>query len=110
MIPCRPRCVRFALMGRSVSDTTSGGLSLEPFRGLRPQVGDDRLGRLLCPPYDVIDASLRDRLLTADPDNAVAVVLPEPTPAGYARAAARLDAWVRDGRYAADPEPTLYVY
>ena len=86
------------------------GLSLEPFRGLRPQVNDDRLGRLLCPPYDVIDAALRDRLLAADPDNAVAVVLPEPTPEGYAGAAARLDAWVRDGRYAPDPRPALYVY
>jgi uncharacterized protein (DUF1015 family) len=86
------------------------GLSLEPFRGLRPQVSDDQLGRLLCPPYDVIDGSLRDQLLAADPDNAVAVVLPEPTPEGYAGAAARLDGWVRDGRYAPDPKPTLYVY
>ena len=85
-------------------------MSLEPFRGLRPQVSDDRLGRLLCPPYDVIDEALREQLLAADPDNAVAVVLPEPTPAGYANAAARLDGWVRDGRYAADAEPTLYVY
>jgi uncharacterized protein (DUF1015 family) len=94
----------------AAAETPAPGLSLAPFRGLRPQVTDDRLGRLLCPPYDVIDASLRDQLLAADPDNAVAVVLPEPTPEGYAGAAARLDSWVRDGRYSPDREPALYVY
>jgi uncharacterized protein (DUF1015 family) len=86
------------------------GLSLEPFRGLRPRAAGEELGRLLCPPYDVIDASLRDRLLAADPDNAVAVILPEPTPDGYAAAARQLDAWVGAGRYAPDAEPALYVY
>jgi uncharacterized protein (DUF1015 family) len=86
------------------------GLSLDPFRGLRPTIADDRLGKLLCPPYDVIDPGLRDQLLAADRDNAVAVVLPEPTPEGYAAAGARLERWVRDGRYAPDPQPVLYVY
>ena len=97
-------------MSGSEPRSTSGGLSLEPFRGLRPQVDDDRLGRLLSPPYDVIDAATRERLLAADPENAVAVVLPEPSPAGYAEAAATLDRWVADGLYAVDPEPALYVY
>lgn len=70
----------------------------------------DRLGRLLCPPYDVIDAQTRERLLADDPDNAVAVVLPDPTPEGYADAAAHLQRWVDTGLYAADPAPALYVY
>jgi uncharacterized protein (DUF1015 family) len=94
----------------AAAETPAPGLSLEPFRGLRPRVSEAQLGRALCPPYDVIDAQLRDKLLAADPDNAVAVVLPEPSPEGYAGAAERLDAWVRDGRYAPDPEPALYVY
>src|SRR4051794_15103692 len=97
-------------MSAAAAESPAPGLSLEPFRGLRPRVSDDELGRVLCPPYDVIDAALRDQLLTVDPDNAVAVVLPEPTPEGYAGAAERLDEWVRNGRYAPDPEPTLYVY
>jgi uncharacterized protein (DUF1015 family) len=90
--------------------TALRGLSLEPFRGLRPHVDTDRLGRLLCPPYDVIDANRKSQLLSADPDNAVSVVLPEPTPAGYAEAAARLQGWVDSELYAVDPEPALYVY
>lgn len=97
-------------MTAAAAETPAPGLSLEPFRGLRPRVSHEQLGRLLCPPYDVIDASLRKELLAADPDNAVAVVLPDPTPEGYAGAAHRLDAWVRAGRYAPDPEPALYVY
>lgn len=79
-------------------------------RGLRPRVADERLGRLLCPPYDVIDAATRARLLAADPDNAVAVILPDPTPAGYAHAAQLLGEWVETGIYAPDDVAALYVY
>lgn len=68
------------------------------------------LGLRLCPPYDVIDTQTRQRLLAQDPDNAVAVILPDPTPEGYAGAARQLDEWVVDGRYAVDPDATLYVY
>jgi uncharacterized protein (DUF1015 family) len=92
------------------AQTALRGLSLEPFRGLRPRVDRARLGRLLCPPYDVIDPSRRSQLLSGDPDNAVAVVLPDPTPAGYADAATRLQHWVDSGLYAVDADPALYVY
>jgi uncharacterized protein (DUF1015 family) len=86
------------------------GLSLAPFRALRPRVDGVRLGKLLCPPYDVIDAGAREKLIAGDPDNAVAVILPEPNPEGYAAAADKLDRWVRDGLYAVDETPALYVY
>src|SRR5579875_2828548 len=97
----------------AVSDgggSASRGLSLAPMRALRPHVDATRLGRLLSPPYDVIDADLRRELLAADPDNAVAVVLPDPTPAGYAHAAQTLSRWVADGTYAVDDKPAIFVY
>lgn len=97
-------------MGPSATDIENRGLSLAPFRGLRPTVESPRLGRLLSPPYDVIDPATRESLLAADPDNAVAVVLPEPTETGYATAAHTLETWVADGLYRVDPEPALYVY
>ncbi|MFN2560888.1 MAG: DUF1015 domain-containing protein [Jatrophihabitans sp.] len=97
-------------MGEPADQDSPGGLSLAPFRGLRPRVDDTRLGDLLSPPYDVIDADQRSRLLAQDPDNVVAVVLPDPTPDGYAEAAERLNAWVDQGLYATDDEPALYVY
>jgi uncharacterized protein (DUF1015 family) len=97
-------------VGSGAGTAGSRGLSLAPFRGLRPRVDPQRLGSLLSPPYDVIDAPLRERLLANDLDNAVAVILPEPTADGYAAAAATLDRWLADGLYAVDEEPALYVY
>lgn len=61
-----------------MSDLPVPGLSLAPFRGLRFTADEARLGRLLCPPYDVIDARTRSTLIESDPDNVVRVVLPEP--------------------------------
>jgi uncharacterized protein (DUF1015 family) len=97
-------------MEASSENEPSDGLSLAPLRALRPHVDQARLGRLLCPPYDVIDADLRARLLAEDADNAVAVILPRPDAGGYADAAQRLDAWVRDGLYQLDDTPSLFVY
>jgi uncharacterized protein (DUF1015 family) len=88
----------------------SAGLSLEPFRALRPVADRARLGRILSPPYDVIDPETRQRLLAADPDNVVRVILPDPTPDGYAAAARELEQWVDNGAYAVDDAPALYVY
>ena len=86
------------------------GLSLEPFRAVRPRVDDGRLGALLSPPYDVIDPSTRAALLAADPANAVRVVLPEPPDEGYAEAARTLESWLDSGTYGVDDTPALYVY
>jgi uncharacterized protein (DUF1015 family) len=83
--------------------------SLAPFRALRYAVPSERLGRLLCPPYDVIDADARAELVAQDPDNAVTVILPE-GPDRYAGAAARLSAWLEDGLMRADAVPAVYVY
>jgi len=88
----------------------AGGLSLEPFRAVRPRVDDARLGALLSPPYDVIDPATRAALLAADPANAVRVVLPDPTDEGYAEAARTLESWLANGTYGVDDTPALYVY
>ena len=96
-----------------MSAPQSFGLSLTAFRGLRFAAEPDRLGSLLCPPYDVIDAATRRQLVAADPDNVVRIVLPEPDSADadpYVTAAALLDSWVSDGVLHVDSEPTLYVY
>jgi len=90
----------------------SSGLSLAPFRALRPSVDADRLGKLLCPPYDVIDDEERAQLLKLDPDNAVGIILPRPDGGAdaYAVAARRLAHAVRSGLFAVDPDPALYIY
>jgi uncharacterized protein (DUF1015 family) len=87
-------------------------LVLEPFRAIRPQADGAALARVLCPPYDVIDPAQRARLLEADPENAVAVILPEAPNGGdpYQGAADRLDRWISDGRFAVDADRAVYVY
>lgn len=95
-----------------MSASSARGLSLHPFRALRPRVDSERLGSILCPPYDVIDDATRAGLLANDADNAVRVVLPETTDGTdpYQAAAQQLDRWVTSGLLAPDAEPALYVY
>ena len=90
----------------------SSGLLLHPFRALRPSVDGERLGRLLCPPYDVIDDRQREQLLAADPENAVAIILPAEGDGDdrYAAAARRLDRQMDSGLLTVDHQPALYVY
>lgn len=92
-----------------------GGLVLAPFRAWRyADTADNRLARLLCPPYDVIDAEQQAALENADPHNAVHLILPrddssEPD-SRYRRAARTLTAWRTDGVLTRDPAPAIYVY
>jgi uncharacterized protein (DUF1015 family) len=71
------------------------------------------------PPYDVIDAAERQRLLGRSPYNAVAIDLPKPfdpadpdfEPAGdpYEEAARRIDAWRAEGVLVADAEDSVWA-
>ena len=82
----------------------------------------DRVGSLdavAAPPYDVIDAAGRARLLQRSPYNAVAIDLPKPfdpadpdsDPEGdpYAKAARTIDAWRAEGVLVADSEPAFWA-
>jgi uncharacterized protein (DUF1015 family) len=77
------------------------------------------LGAVASPPYDVIDAAGRARLLDRSPYNAVAIDLPVPfdpadpasRPVGdpYEDAARRIDAWRAEGVLVADPEEAVWA-
>jgi uncharacterized protein (DUF1015 family) len=94
------------------SSSPGEGLELRPFRAVRPALGGERLGLVLCPPYDVIDPDERESLEKQDPVNAVRIVLPrgEAGEDPYRTAAALLSSWVADGAYRVDADPALYVY
>jgi uncharacterized protein (DUF1015 family) len=86
---------------------------VRPFRGLRYGATAD-LDRLVSPPYDVLGVAQAAALRARDPFNAVHLDLPvgpgeEPTPAAYAAAAERLDAWRRDGVLERESEPVFYL-
>jgi uncharacterized protein (DUF1015 family) len=93
---------------------------VRPFKALHYDL--DTVGSLdavAAPPYDVIDAAGRARLLRRSPYNAVAIDLPKPfdpaDPASdpssdpYAAAAAAIEAWLADGALVADREPSIWA-
>lgn len=90
---------------------------IQPFRGVRYDIA--RVGAMsdvVAPPYDVIDASLQERLYQASPHNIVRLELNREEPGDnatqnrYTRAARSLREWTRDGILRQDDHPTLYVY
>ncbi len=90
---------------------------VRPFRGVRydlAQVGD--LSDVICPPYDVIDPALQDRLYQANPHNVIRLELNkgEPTDSPesnrYTRASGFLKTWLKSGVLRQDPHPAYYVY
>ena len=90
--------------------------TIQPFRALRyaPDVVGD-LAAVVAPPYDVIDADERRRLIAQDPRNVVRIDLPIDEPGDepddrYRRAARQLSAWRTDGTLHRDPRPSLYPY
>ncbi len=89
---------------------------IRAFRALRydPASVPD-LSLVVAPPYDVIDAAERERLVARHPANVVRLDLPaeemgdEPDDR-YRRAARVLAAWRSDGTLHKDPHPSIYVY
>ena len=89
---------------------------IRPFRALRFDasiVGD--LGLVVAPPYDVIDAEERARLIARHPANVVRLDLPveelgDAEDDRYRRAARTLAAWRSDGTVRKDRQPSIYVY
>jgi uncharacterized protein (DUF1015 family) len=77
------------------------------------------LDAVAAPPYDVIDAAGRARLLERSPHNAVAIDLPKPfdpadpasDPEGdpYEDAGRTIDAWRAEGILVADSEPAIWA-
>ncbi|UNO42834.1 DUF1015 domain-containing protein [Streptomyces sp. MST-110588] len=94
--------------------TSTDGLRLHPFRGLR--YAPDRVSSLTAvtsPPYDVVVRPDGVRHLeTADPYNIVRLILPQAADpaARHRQAADTLGRWRAEGVLALDPEPALYVY
>lgn len=81
------------------------------FRALvydRARVGD--LGRVLAPPYDVIDPAQRAELAARHPHNAVRLILPEGEPDRYTAAARLLRSWVDSGALVREREPAVWVH
>jgi uncharacterized protein (DUF1015 family) len=85
---------------------------IEPLRALHydpARAGD--LNDLVSPPYDVIDAADRARLLERSPHNVVEIDLPRADNGDdpYAHAAQTLQTWLEQGILVRDEEPALWA-
>jgi uncharacterized protein (DUF1015 family) len=90
--------------------------TVRPFRGLRFERAAGALADLVAPPYDVVSPEQRASLAAKNEHNVVRLTLPEQEPddrskfVKYARSAARLAEWRRDGTLQAEPKPAYYRY
>jgi len=93
---------------------------VRPFQALHYDLGKvGSLDAVAAPPYDVIDAPARARLLQRSPYNAVAIDLPKPfdpadpasNPSGdpYAEAARTIERWLAEGALVADEQPSIWA-
>jgi uncharacterized protein (DUF1015 family) len=84
----------------------------DPFPAIRYDLERSDLGRVLAPPYDVIDARQRAELAARDPHNAVLIDLPDEAEGDsrYATSRDLLQGWLADGTLVVDPAPTFTVY
>jgi len=70
------------------------------------------IGDVVAPPYDVIDAAHRARLVAGSPHNVVELDLPESGGGDdiYEHAAETMAAWEAEGVLVRDDEPTIWAY
>lgn len=90
--------------------------TIRPFRGLRYSSAAGELSQLVAPPYDVISPVQRAELAGHSPNNIVALTLPEGDGddrskfVRYARSAATLAEWRRNGTLKLEDKPAYYRY
>ncbi|HEY7525865.1 MAG TPA: DUF1015 domain-containing protein [Candidatus Limnocylindria bacterium] len=96
---------------RFASPEVAARIRLPDEPGARPGAGRavSDLTEVVCPPYDVIDEPLRERLLARDPHNAVRLEFPPGEDPHHAAAAALRD-WLTDGTLARRPAAAVYYY
>ena len=84
----------------------------DPFPAIRYDLERNDLGKVLAPPYDVIDAAQRAELAGRDPHNAVLIDLPDEADGDgrYQLSHDRMQAWLTDGVLVTDTSPTYTVY
>lgn len=87
-----------------------------PFRPLQYARGAGDVSAFIAPPYDVLDAEGKARLVARDGRNIVGADLPHVPakqlgpPEAYARAAALVGGWVSEGTLSRSERPALFAY
>jgi uncharacterized protein (DUF1015 family) len=86
-------------------------MEVSPFRGIgynQRIVGD--LGRVLCPPYDVITPEQQKVYYKKSDHNAIRLEFPQPAGDRYQGAAITFQQWLKQGVLRADSAPSFYLH
>lgn len=89
-------------------------MQIRPFKAYRyDKTNVTDTGKCIAPPYDVIDATVRQRLIEQSPFNIVRVIKPQPDENcgnAYENAARFLNSWIEKGVLKQDTEESIYAY
>lgn len=87
-----------------------------PFRALRYDLDKiENMGRVVTPPYDVINSEQQERFYSSSPHNVIRLELNRIRPEDdrennrYTRAASHLQTWLDQGVLRPEPRPALYL-
>ncbi len=92
-------------------------IEIKPFKGIRynsEKIKD--ASQVVCPPYDIINDTQRNRLYDLHPNNFVRIDFDRPEPGDkgpesvYPRARGFLDQWIKEGILVQDATPSIYIY
>lgn len=83
---------------------------IKEFKALRFTEKAGEIGKLCCPPYDIISEEQKKAFLAVNEHNIIKLELPEQSEAGYNTAKETLNAWISDGLLKTDDTESLYIY
>ena len=87
---------------------------IKAFKGLRYTEKAGDISQLACPPYDIINAEERQRLLDKNPYNLIRLELPviggSENISDYRNAAGTLRSWLNEEILKCDKEDGVYIY
>lgn len=83
---------------------------IKAFKGMRYTPAAGNLNALVCPPYDIISDSQREKYIEENPCNIIRLELPKGGDERYKEAGKTLKDWLDKEILACDKEDSIYVY
>ena len=83
---------------------------IKAFKGMRYTSAAGDLNALVCPPYDIISESQREKYIEENPCNIIRLELPKGGDERYKEAGKTLKDWLDKEILACDKEDSIYVY
>lgn len=86
---------------------------IKAFKGLRFTDKAGEIGKVCCPPYDIISPEQKKKYITENPHNIIRLELPKTandTDEAYGKARAYLNEWLDEEILKCDEKPSIYIY